>query len=94
MEAKKFPERTLAEVKESVRYGMLYIVMRQHGARFICLRVRTRKGVLIANKDEQVTIERTDKTHLVPEIGDFAFVSNDRTWSLWKRREVPCLVSV
>ena len=92
MEAKKFPERTMDEVRESTRYGMLYIVMRKHGLRYICNRVRTVKGQLVADKNEQVTIERTDKTILIPEIGDFAFVSNDNTWSLWKKREVPCPV--
>ena len=79
-------ERTMADVLESTSYGMLYRIISVYGGKMIGARCRRVKGKLYVHTSDKITIEKTPESHLVPRVGDFAFCSTDKVWSLWALR--------
>lgn len=67
-------QRTMEEVIESIRHGELYFVVRIHGDRVRCRRVRnTEKRGVIAT-DEWRTFYKRASSKLQPAEKDFIFV--------------------
>lgn len=86
------PERTIEEIKDSTKYGDLFQVVRVHSDKYVAARVRRRGDSLFAHTDQIVTMIRTDKAKMIPEVGDFCFRDRKQAgrkpaWSLWKVRE-------
>lgn len=86
------PERSIEEIKESTAYGDLYQVLRVHDTKYVAGRVRRRGNSLFVHTDQVVTMLRTDKAKMIPEVGDFCFRDRKQAgrtpaWSLWKVQE-------
>jgi hypothetical protein len=76
-------KRTATEVMECTSYGKLYQIIKICGNKYIAGRCRRKDNNLHLHPKERVTIEKHKPASREPRVGDFAFVSTDKVWSIF-----------